>query len=234
MKHYIFLTGSSKGLGKSLKHLLLERPDTFLCGISRSPEDSHQNQERYRHYSVDLAQFSSTERVLPFFFGQVEKPASLTLINNAAILGKILHVGEGSSRDFARVMAVNAIAVMQLTNFFLEKYKDENCPKTIINLSSGAAKRPVDGWAAYCASKAALEMFSQVVQAEQDLKKTGVRVISFSPGVMDTPMQAEIRRADKAHFSQLERFQNLHAQQELPNPDEVAQKIISLFLPQTV
>ncbi|WP_035758199.1 SDR family NAD(P)-dependent oxidoreductase, partial [Hugenholtzia roseola] len=230
MKHYIFLTGSSKGLGKSLKHQLLERPDTYLYAVSRSPEDSHQNQENYQHYSVDLAQFSSIERVLPFFFGEVEKPASLTLINNAAILGKILLVGEGSSRDFARVMAVNVNAVMQLTNFFLDRYSEYDCPKTIVNISSGAGKRPIDGWAAYCTSKAALDMFSQVVQAEQDLKNTGVRVISFSPGVMDTPMQAEIRSADKAHFSQLERFQNLHAQQALPSPDEVAQKVIALFL----
>ncbi len=62
---------------------------------------------------------------------------------------------------------------------------------TIVNLSSGAARGAMEGWSAYCASKAALAMVTQSVHKE--LGGRGIRVFGFAPGVVDTDMQGVIR-----------------------------------------
>src|SRR3546814_17816377 len=61
----------------------------------------------------------------------------------------------------------------------------------VLNISSGAAIRPLPGWGAYCASKAAIRHFFDVAEAEQTLD---LSVRHFDPGVLDTRMQ-EIGRA---------------------------------------
>ena len=51
--NYYFITGSSKGLGKSLTELLLENDTNTVHGIARSCSVKH---ERYIHTNVDLSQ----------------------------------------------------------------------------------------------------------------------------------------------------------------------------------
>ena len=60
-----------------------------------------------------------------------------------------------------------------------------------MNVSSGAAHHPLEGWGAYCASKAALAMLTRQCALEAGDK--GVRVYGFAPGTVDTQMQEMIR-----------------------------------------
>ena len=62
---------------------------------------------------------------------------------------------------------------------------------TIVNLSSGAAHRPMEGWSAYCAGKAGLAMLTRAIHEEYAAQ--GIRVFGFAPGVVDTDMQGSIR-----------------------------------------
>lgn len=88
---------------------------------------------------------------------------------------------------------------MRLTARFLQEVEGE---KQVYFTGSGAANYPIEGWAAYCASKAAVHQYAEVVAKEHP----GVRIHAFRPGKVDTPMQAVIREssstafADKAHF----------------------------------
>jgi NAD(P)-dependent dehydrogenase (short-subunit alcohol dehydrogenase family) len=59
----------------------------------------------------------------------------------------------------------------------------------IILVSSLAAVDPIQGWASYCLSKAALNMLSSLLALEYP----NIRTLSVDPGVMDTNMQAQIR-----------------------------------------
>ena len=84
--------------------------------------------------------------------------------------------------------------------------------------------------AAYCASKAALEMLTRTVAAEQALLgNTHIRLHALSPGVIDTPMQAQIRAADAVDFSQVEHFRALHQNGELAGAGEVARRIVDFL-----
>ena len=62
---------------------------------------------------------------------------------------------------------------------------------TIVNVSSGAAYRPLEGWSAYCAGKAGLAMLTSSIALETAGK--GIRIFGFSPGTIDTDMQVKIR-----------------------------------------
>jgi NAD(P)-dependent dehydrogenase (short-subunit alcohol dehydrogenase family) len=58
----------------------------------------------------------------------------------------------------------------------------------IVNVSSDAAVTPYPRWGAYGASKAALLQLSRIW--DEELRDSGVRVISYDPGDMDTPLHA--------------------------------------------
>ncbi len=134
-------------------------------------------------------------------------------------------VGELSGPELAASVAVNLAAPMVLTNAFLTATgKDQR--RSVLFVSSGAARRVVGGWAAYCAAKAGAAMFFRAL-AEQEGERTTVAEVD--PGVMDTGMQAQIRDAS-GYFPESRRFHDRHAAGELADPGEVARTIIKKHL----
>jgi NAD(P)-dependent dehydrogenase (short-subunit alcohol dehydrogenase family) len=74
---------------------------------------------------------------------------------------------------------------------------------TIVNVSSGAAIRPLEGWSAYCSAKAGLHMLTRAIALETAGK--GIRVFGFQPGTTDTDMQVLIRASGVNPVSQIPR-----------------------------
>ena len=72
-----------------------------------------------------------------------------------------------------------------------------------VNVSSGAASRPLEGWSAYCAGKAGLAMLTRSLHLE--LGERGVRAYGLRPGVVDTDMQGVIRASGVNEVSRLRR-----------------------------
>ena len=75
---------------------------------------------------------------------------------------------------------------------------------TVINISSGAAHSPLEGWSAYCSAKAGLAMLTNTIALE--CADAGVRVFGLAPGVIDTDMQASIRASGISRISQIRRI----------------------------
>jgi benzil reductase ((S)-benzoin forming) len=223
--HYFLITGASQGLGRALAKAILERPDTWVLGISRHATIEH---PRYQHQPLDLSDIEAVEHNLTKIFLPRPNAMSLTLINNAGTLGEIGYVGELPNEHFQFVFDLNVVAPTMLMNTFLSAYsKLSSIPRTILNISSGGAQRPIDGWAAYCASKAALNSLSETIQKEQNLRDSGVRVWALSPGVIDTAMQAHIRTAAPAQFSEQEKFTGFYNNGHLQDVATVASQIIA-------
>ncbi|OKL39294.1 SDR family NAD(P)-dependent oxidoreductase [Pontibacter flavimaris] len=222
MNIYI-ITGASKGIGKALAEELLKDENNRVVGVSRSCSIKHPN---YRHQPLDFSDIPAVEHNLQKIFLPYPDAGKLVLINNAGVLGDIGYVGEGMPNErFQFVFDVNVIVPAMLMNTFLEVYQAQQAQKVIVNISSGAGRYPIDGWASYCASKAAIDMLSHTVQLEQDRRGTGVKVYALSPGVVDTQMQGQIRSSDADRFSTVEKFREYKANKELASPEEVAVKI---------
>ncbi|NNU79207.1 SDR family NAD(P)-dependent oxidoreductase [Halovulum dunhuangense] len=71
----------------------------------------------------------------------------------------------------------------------------------IVNLSSGAATSPLEGWSHYCAAKAAAAMLTRCADRESP---ASIRVVGLSPGTVATEMQVRIRASGINPVSQLD------------------------------
>ena len=82
----------------------------------------------------------------------------------------------------------------------------------IVNLGSGAAHTPLEGWSHYCAAKAATLMLTRCAHLEN--RGRGIRVYSLSPGTVATDMQRKVKASGINPVSQMD-FAS-HAPPEMP------------------
>lgn len=226
-KSFYLITGTSKGIGLALAKKLSEDKANKVVGVSRSkPEDMPEN---YFHLSVDLGVLEAIEAYSDSLFLQDDFD-KIVLINNAGWIGNINYLGTLEDNSIANLFAINTVAPAVLMNRFVKAYgKKSGVKRLVINISSGAANKAIDGWSGYSASKAAVQMLTQVAQVEADKAGTGIKYFSVAPGVVDTPMQGDIRSANEAGFSSLNKFKELKANGGLSSPEEAASKIIHLI-----
>ncbi len=218
--NYYFITGSSKGLGKSLSELLLTEADNFVYGLSRTCSVNHSN---YTHIEIDLADLKEIKN---FQFPKLNNANKIVLINNAGILGDVKHIGQIDNQKIITCYTVNLIAPSILSNQFINAYKGLDSKKLILNISSGAGRNPIDGWSTYCASKAGLDMFSEVLNEEVNIDQSNIKILSLAPGIIDTQMQDEIRKADKKSFSNIQQFIDYKQHDDLTSPKLTAQQVL--------
>ena len=124
------------------------------------------------------------------------------LVNNAAVIAPIGRILDISSEDWAQSIDVNLTAAFHATQRALAHMVAKG-GGTIVNISSGAAHRPQEGWSAYCAGKAGLAMLTRSVHLEY--ADQGIRIFGFAPGVVDTDMQGAIRASGINPVSKLPR-----------------------------
>jgi benzil reductase ((S)-benzoin forming) len=224
MKTVLILTGHTKGLGHAILDKFLSEGGVRIIAISRSTLGI--DLPELTEIALDLSDLSALESQLPKFF-PIEHFDRFVLINNAGWIGEVKPVGKLNPKGIQRLMNLNLVAPMILTDAFVKAYGSQPGPKIICNISSGAAKKPLQGWGEYCASKAGLEMFSKV--ANEELKGQGFRVFSLAPGIVDTDMQAEIRQAEVTDFPAVDRFLGYKEDGMLSTPEAVADKIFQLI-----
>jgi benzil reductase ((S)-benzoin forming) len=224
------VTGASKGLGLSLAKLLLLENQTVV-GIARSPITVPcPDPGRFFAIQQDLAQTHRLNDVITGIFEQLppEPLSSIHLINNAAIIEPVGLADTNPPGQIKANLDINLMAPMILCSSFLRRLKDFRGWLTITNVSSGVAERPLASWSAYSTAKAGLKLYSHAL-AQETPKDRKLKVLSFSPGVMDTDMQATIRDQSAEAFPEVERFHALKRNQQLLAPDEVARILIDLL-----
>ncbi|MNK00432.1 Benzil reductase ((S)-benzoin forming) [compost metagenome] len=216
----VIITGTSKGIGKAIaeNYLLLGEK---VIGIGRNHTISDSN---YTPFVCDLSDPEAVDQLSFPDFG--EEP--VIFIHNAGILGQIDYFEKVATGEIARVMQVNLFAGAAILQKLLRQIPQTNSFKSVF-ISSGAGRSPVTSWAAYCASKAAVDLFCQTIQAEEEqLGRAGFYCLAVAPGVVDTAMQVEIRSADSSSFSEVERFKEYKNSNQLYAPELVAKKLHKL------
>jgi benzil reductase ((S)-benzoin forming) len=224
--NYYFITGTGSGIGKALAEELLKEKENLVIGLSRKNSIVH---DRFSFVKIDL---KVLKNVKEFSFGKTAEAKKIILINNAGVISQIKRVGTLDPERIIDEYNVNLLAPAILSNVFVKAFKKVNCEKTIINISSGAGKSPIDAWSVYCSSKAGLDMFSKVLSEEQKIINGGFKVFAVSPGVVDTGMQKDIREADSEDFSRKSDFIQYQQSGQLAEADLVAKKIIRILASQ--
>jgi len=218
---YAWITGTSSGLGKAFAELLLEK-GWSVTGIGRNKGHQH---PAYHHLYLDLSEQTSAESI----HFQFENASEVLLINNAGNLGEIGWMGKIADQPVRHGLILNLVSPAILCNRFLKQTQIAGLKRSILNISSGAAQNPYDGWAMYCSSKAGLDMLSETIALERKLAgDTLTRIFSVAPGVIDTPMQDTIRKADPSGFSLINKFVGLHRDGMLGSPENAARQLIGI------
>jgi NAD(P)-dependent dehydrogenase (short-subunit alcohol dehydrogenase family) len=140
------------------------------------------------------------------------------LINNAGVIDPIGPVATADPVAWARNIEINLIGAFHCIRACLDPMRAAGSG-TIVNVSSGAAHRPLEGWSAYCTGKAGLAMLTRAVALENG--EAGIRVFGFAPGTIDTDMQVTIRASGVNQISKIPRA-------ELAPVDHPARAIVYL------
>jgi benzil reductase ((S)-benzoin forming) len=220
MNTVFYITGTSRGIGKSIAEIVITEENHYVFGISRTQTIIHSN---YSHISTDLSNIESLHSFnLPIY----KNAQKVVLINNSGMLGEVNSVGKISTESIIKTHILNAIAPTIISNLFLKTYSNNNVERIIINISSGAARYPIKNWGNYCASKASLDMLSKVIQIENE--SNNVKVFSVAPGIVDTQMQDEIRTKSQEAFPDIDQFIDYKNRNQLVSPENAARSIIRI------
>lgn len=228
----VILTGASRGLGAAMAEQLLTANASLLT-ISRHPNPMLEAfaaaaDAPLQQWSINLADGASAAAGLEAWLKeQKATSSSATLINNAALAGKAGPIEDSDAAELAAVLRVGLEAPMLLTRAFLRATRDWGVVRKVLNISSGAGKKPLGGTAAYCAVKAGLDHFSRVVALDEARQSNPAKVVSLAPGVIDTDMQTALRESDPAAFPSQAMFAAMKADGQLTSPEQSAARVLS-------
>jgi benzil reductase ((S)-benzoin forming) len=232
---YAVITGASRGLGASVAKQLMEKGIHVISVARNENKDLKKSADtegyRYRHYNCDLSNIGEAENVFTYIADKVFNDAELVLVvNNAGVIEPIEVAGQLDPSLLLVNVHVNLTAPVLISNLFLQKAKVTGVQTVITNVTSGAAERPIQGWSMYCSTKAAINMFTNTAGLELENAGSTSRIIAFSPGIMDTDMQATIRSSTEEAFADLETFKNYKESGSLRSPETVACALVNLVL----
>ncbi|KAJ2058063.1 hypothetical protein GGI17_005260 [Coemansia sp. S146] len=218
------VTGASRGIGKAIAQEFMQRGISVL-GVSRSTSTLESPTDaQFIPCTADVTNPNDLVRILEA--AQHTGMPVIALINNAGTLDPISKISDVDLDSWRQSFEVNVVAVVALTQRILPLLRaSKGC---IINISSGAAIGAYQGWAAYCASKAALNMVTQSMAMEEP----EIVAIALRPGAVDTDMQTVIRSVgqDTMREDQFAKFQSLYSEGTLLQPELPARAVVRLAL----
>ena len=199
----IIVTGASRGIGAAAAEALAKAGATVVL----TARDATLTQQTARSIGgtasarpcdvSDYAAFEALVTETKARFGRLD-----ALINNAGVIEPITSIADSDPAPWARNVTINLTGAYNAIRAVLPEMLTAG-GGTIVNVSSGAAIRPLEGWSAYCSAKAGLHMLTRAVALETTGK--GIRIFGFQPGTTDTDMQVLIRASGVNPVSQIPR-----------------------------
>lgn len=229
------VTGATRGLGEAIASGLVKK-GVGLINISRRDNDNLKAMATdagvaYSFHPCDLTSTADTEKVFREVGASVFSSGADTIyvIQNAGLVTPINPSGKVDAESLEASVHVNLLAPMIALNELISASEGTAGQMLIVNISSGAGSRPVYGWSTYCSTKAGLNMLTETVSLELSGSGRDHKVISFSPGVMDTDMQGEIRSSAKEAFAEVEKFKRYKEEGTLRSAEKVADALVGLI-----
>ncbi|EGC29861.1 hypothetical protein DICPUDRAFT_93085 [Dictyostelium purpureum] len=186
----VLITGASSGIGESCAKMFYENGNhIILCGrrvdrLNKLKDQLVLNNAGGKVFAcqVDVSSMDSIDKM----FNELpeEMKAIDILVNNAGLsLGMDAVVDIDARNDLDSVIDTNVKGVFRLTRKILPGMIQRNSGH-IFNISSIAGSMFYQNGSIYCASKAAVNAFSDIVRKE--VVSTKIRVTNVCPGLVET------------------------------------------------
>ena len=200
----ILITGASRGIGAAAARLLgsqghrlavarsLDALAALAEEINAGPGEAIALQcDVSNAADVALAVSETVQR-----YGRLD-----VLVNNAGLIEPIAHIADIDPDAWSQVVDVNTKGVFYGLRYAIPPMLEQG-GGTVINISSGAATKALEGWSHYCATKAAVLSLTRCAHVEYGDR--GITVVGMSPGTVATDMQHAIRQFGINPVSQLD------------------------------
>jgi NAD(P)-dependent dehydrogenase (short-subunit alcohol dehydrogenase family) len=185
MSRVVLITGGTRGIGFSLAQALLRVGD--MVAVTGTTPDGVVRAERELEalgpaagIVCDVRDPAAAElavRTVAARFGGLD-----ALVNNAGV-GVGAPIADLPNDEWARIIGTNLTGVFNCCKAAIPHLRQRG-GGWIVNVSSLASKNPFAGGAAYCASKAGLNAFSEALM--QELRYDNIRVSYILPGSVST------------------------------------------------
>ncbi len=199
------ITGASKGIGAAtVKHFANLGVNVVMAARSTDKLKALQDEltsskGKVLAYPCDVSSYSDVCGLIEACqeqFGRLD-----ILINNAGMIEPICHLADSDPETWTRTADINYKGVYYGLRAALPVMLKQG-QGVIINISSGAAVKALEGWSHYCSSKAAVHSLTKC--ADLEYKEQGIRILALSPGTVATDMQVAIKASGVNPVSQLE------------------------------
>jgi NAD(P)-dependent dehydrogenase (short-subunit alcohol dehydrogenase family) len=179
------VTGGSRGIGFAIADAILARGGrVVITGLSQDRLDQAHARlgagSRVEAVRADVRQADEAARMVDV---AVARFGGLDILVNNAGVGRFVHAADMSIAQWHDVIDTNLSGVFYCCHAAIPHLRKRG-GGWIINVSSLAGKNAFAGGAAYCASKAGLNAFSEALM--QEVRYDGIRVSYVMPGSVAT------------------------------------------------
>lgn len=196
MARSIFITGCSSGIGYRAAQMLHERGYQVIASARDEASLKKLQDMGVTAVNLDVTHFDEYDNVLDTI-SKVTGGTLDVLFNNAGY--SQVGAAEDLSLEVLRAQfETNFFAPVELGNRIIKRFFVPQGRGVIVQNSSVFGLTSMPFRAAYCASKYALEAFSDALRQEQNNFKTGVRVVLIEPG----PIVSRVRQNKQRYFKQ--------------------------------
>lgn len=206
----VVITGASRGIGAAAAQVFV-RAGAKVALLARSEADIQVLAAGLGTDAMalvcDVAQAASVAAAMAAViarWGRID-----VLINNAGVIEPIARIADTDPADWSHAIDVNLKGVFNGMRYAIPVMRAQGAG-TILTVSSGAAHTPLEGWAAYCASKAGAAMLTRAAHLEEAAH--GLRIMGMSPGTVATKMQVVIKASGVNPVSQLDASDHIPAE----------------------
>jgi short-subunit dehydrogenase len=189
-----FITGASSGIGQALG-LRFHQAGYRLALVARRVDEVQSwvdargiSADSYQIYSADV---SLTDSIVSAGHACLARQGLPDVVIANAGISVGMDTGNRDDLDvMARTFATNNLGMAATFHPFVDAMAQRRSG-TLVGIGSVAGIRGLPGHGAYCASKAAAISYCESLRGE--MRPHGVRVVTLSPGYIDTPLTRQNR-----------------------------------------
>lgn len=185
----VLITGTSSGIGLACVERFHAAGWQVIATV-RKARDRDALLARFPGITVPVVDLVDGEAVTRVIGGALDTAGGIDVLVNNAGASIIAAAEELSIDDFRAQLELNLIAAIRLTQIALPHMRAKGAGR-IVQVSSGFGRIALPMFSAYCASKFALEGFSEALAHE--VASFGVQVSIIEPGAVRTHFDANRR-----------------------------------------
>jgi NADP-dependent 3-hydroxy acid dehydrogenase YdfG len=181
----VLITGASAGIGKACAALFAEQGCSLILVARRSDKLQEVEGEIKTLFPdanvrTEICDVSKEEQVRNLV-ARLQDTSVDILVNNAGLALGVDAGDEGSMADTVSMFNTNVIGLIYLVKGLAPQMRKRNSGD-IVNIGSVAGSDHYNGGAIYCATKSAVDAYSNCLR--MDLVDTNIRVIGINPGIV--------------------------------------------------